>query len=210
MSIEIFYSILVSLCISGGLGYINYFILDRMGEINVIPDDKEEKNFFLMLFSLINLIIYFLINKIILNIYLSISITIILTILLLTPLYKKMSRLIYSLINYCRKKSNLGELSNKNIRQHLFDKNEVLFIYVYDLHSNDPIACGCMGWNEWDEKDFKEFELVPFSGEEKLEQISFKKAFSMAEDEKNKGASVYINLDKNIKIVIIPEVSSND
>lgn len=207
MNIEIFYSLVKSFCLAGGLGYINYFILEKIGELHISQDDKDDKKFFMILFSLINLMINFLIDEIIDNIYISISITIILAIIFSFTVYKWISSLVYILINKYRKKNELGEYSSKTVRESVFDKNKVLFIYVYDLFSNEPIVCGCLGWNDFNSKDFKEFELCPFPGG--MEQIPFSEAFEIASSEKNIDASVYINVDKKIKIVVIPEEDSN-
>lgn len=56
-----------------------------------------------------------------------------------------------------------------------------------------------MGWQNEDNSEF-DFEIIPFEG---LEELSYKEAIKKVE--KNDDMSIYINVDKKIKIVIISE-----
>lgn len=42
--------------------------------------------------------------------------------------------------------SNKGMRRHESVKTILFDRNEVLFVYVYDLRNEKLLAYGCMGW----------------------------------------------------------------
>lgn len=87
----------------------------------------------------------------------------------------------------------------ESVKTILFDRNEVLFVYVYDLRNEKLLAYGCMGWEDQNSKDY-EFSIYVYPG---LEKLSFDEA--VAKSKNNENVEIYMNVDKNIKIVIIPE-----
>lgn len=197
---KIIIDMLVSFILAGGLGYINYFILDNLGVIQGETGNTEEKRFALIFFTIIDILIFqFIKNNIFSNYVIVIFISLLVTLLFSFTVYKWMIELMYKVINFIRQKNNLGMTSNKNTKSNIFNKNRVLFAYVFDLNSDKLICHGCMGWMEL-LNEHLEFEIIPFAG---LEPLSFEEA--MKKVEKNDDMSVYINVDKNIKIVVIPE-----
>ena len=46
--------------LSGGIGFINYFILTKKGTLNIKKDNKEDKTLFILFFSVVNMAIYHL------------------------------------------------------------------------------------------------------------------------------------------------------
>ena len=105
--------------------------------------------------------------------------------------------------DYIRKKRKetfgSGAYSPKSVKTILFDRDEVLFVYVYDLKSSELLIHGCMGWENQKSKNY-EFSIYPFPG---LEKLSFDEAMNKCES--NDNVEAYVNVDKQIKIVIIPE-----
>lgn len=94
---------------------------------------------------------------------------------------------------------NKGRYRPESVKTILFDRDEVLFVYVYSLRNEKLLAHGCMGWEDQGSKDY-EFSIYAYP---RLEKLSFDEA--VAKCEKNKNVEIYMNIDKNIKIVIIPE-----
>lgn len=204
----ILFELLISFLLAGGFGYINYFILHKTGIINVSNDNKEEKLFSLILFSIINLAMFILFKGILDNInieswiivFISLIITLGVTIFASFTLFKWIVNNLYIVINNNRKKIQLGEIDNKSVRTLIFDKNKVLFAYMYSLESGELLSYGCIGWqHEKKDGDF-EIEIVPT---DLLEELNYGEAIEMAR--KNVDASIYINVNKKIKIVVIPE-----
>ena len=77
-----------------------------------------------------------------------------------------------------------------------------LSVYAYDLKSKELLTWGGIGWISSDfEKDF-EFEIKPLNTSYKL---SYEEAINIASNEKYvDDSSIFINVDKQIQIVIIP------
>jgi hypothetical protein len=175
----------VSFALAGGLGYINYFILTSMETININRKDNDEKNFILILFSIVNILLYQTIKIYIINYIIAIFISLILSIGLSFTIYKWIMKYLYKLINSIRKKDGYGEINNSSVRTNIFNKSNVIFVYVYDLYENKLLSHGCMGWQNEDSEYF-EFEVIPFDG---LEKLSFDEAVKKVE--KNDDMSIY-------------------
>lgn len=197
---EILTKIILSLALGGGFGYINYYILNNIGVINIESDEKEEKTFSLILFSILNILLYNFLNDLTCNTYISVLMTLIITVALSFTIFKVLMNYLYMIMNKSRKRSNLGELNNQSVRMLLFDSNKVIFVYLYGLETNKLLSYGCMGWQKETKDGDYEFEIVPT---DKIDPIEYEEAVKLAE--KNVDTSIYINIDKKIKMVVIPE-----
>ena len=176
---------------AGGCGYVNYFILENLNLININENDSSGKVFALGLFSLLNLALCFLLTDVLeWSIALSVAVTIALTLFLSFTLFPW---LINKYTDY------ISEKRKESVKTILFDRDEVLFVYVYDLRTNDLLIHGCMGWENQKSKTY-EFSIYPFPG---LKKLTFDEAMNKCEN--NDDVEVYVNVDKQIKIVIIPE-----
>lgn len=197
---DLLMKIILSLGLGGGFGYINYYILNNLGIINIDKDEKEEKTFSLILFSILNVLLFNFLNDTMGNAYASVLMTLIITVVLSFTLFKTMMSAFYTVMNKSRDKLSLGELNNKSVRTLIFDSNKVIFVYLYGLETNKLLSYGCMGWQKETKDSDYEFEIVPT---DKLESIEYDEAVKLAE--KNVDTSIYINIDKKIKMVVIPE-----
>ncbi len=186
---------------AGGCGYVNYYILDNLNKINISENDSNDKIFVLGLFSLINLLVCFLFTDVFKwNLVASVASTLVLTIILSFTLFPWVIGKYTNYINKARKDSfGNGEFNSKSVKTILFDRNEVLFVYVFDLRSDKLLIHGCMGWENQKSKNY-EFSIYPFPG---LEKLTFDEAMNKCET--NDDVEAYVNVDKQIKIVIIPE-----
>ena len=110
-----------------------------------------------------------------------------------------MFKWLFKLLNYCRKNKELGEIQNREIENILFDKNRVLFAYVYDLRTHELLCYGCLGYYNINDGELN-FEIIPFPN---LDEYKFDEAMNACN--RNNGSSIYVNTSKNLKIVIIPE-----
>lgn len=196
---DIILKIVVPFILSGGLGYINYIILSLLGTINVTKKNTEEKRVYLIFFSILNILIFYVLNRHLNDYLISFIFTIIITIVFSFTLYEFMFKWLFKLLNYCRKNKELGEIQNREIENILFDKNRVLFAYVYDLRTHELLCYGCLGYYNINDKELN-FEIIPFPD---LDEYKFDEAMNACN--KNSGSSIYVNTSKNLKIVIIPE-----
>lgn len=196
---DIILKIVVPFILSGGLGYINYIILSLLGTINVTKKNTEEKKVYLIFFSILNILIFYVLNRHFNDYLISFIFTIIITIVFSFTLYEFMFKWLFKLLNYCRKNKELGEIQNREIENILFDKNRVLFAYVYDLRTHELLCYGCLGYYNINDKELN-FEIIPFPN---LDEYKFDEAMNACN--RNNGSSIYVNTSKNLKIVIIPE-----
>lgn len=196
---NLLYDLIKSLAVGGGFGYINYYILSSMNIVNITKENKEEKVFCLILFSIFNISLYTYISDLNLPIWINLFLVLCITIILSFTLFQWIIKKIRCLINKLRYHSNFGEIETRQVKTILFDRNETLFVYLYDLKSNDLLSHGCMGWFNIKGDNF-EFEIVPMYD---LPKLSFDEA--VKKSEKNSDMSIYINTSECIKMVIIPE-----
>lgn len=196
---DIILKIVVPFILSGGLGYINYIILSLLGTINVTKKNTEEKKVYLIFFSILNILIFYVLNRHFNDYLINFILTIIITIVFSFTLYEFMFKWLFKLLNYCRKNKELGEIQNREIENILFDKNRVLFAYVYDLRTHELLCYGCLGYYNINDGELN-FEIIPFPN---LDEYKFDEAMNACN--RNNGSSIYVNTSKNLKIVIIPE-----
>lgn len=196
---DIILKIVVPFILSGGLGYINYIILSLLGTINVTKKNTEEKKVYLIFFSILNILIFYVLNRHFNDYLISFIFTIIITIVFSFTLYEFMFKWLFKLLNYCRKNKELGEIQNREIENILFDKNRVLFAYVYDLRTHELLCYGCLGYYNINDGELN-FEIIPFPN---LDEYKFDEAMNACN--RNNGSTMYVNTSKNLKIVIIPE-----
>lgn len=196
---DIILKIVVPFILSGGLGYINYIILSLLGTINVTKKNTEEKKVYLIFFSILNILIFYVLNRHFNDYLISFIFTIIITIVFSFTLYEFMFKWLFKLLNYCRKNKELGEIQNREIENILFDKNRVLFAYVYDLRTHELLCYGCLGYYNINNGELN-FEIIPFPD---LPEYNFNEAINACN--RNSGSTMYVNTSKNLKIVIIPE-----
>ena len=196
---DIILKIVVPFILSGALGYINYIILSLLGTINVTKKNTEEKKVYLIFFSILNILIFYVLNRHFNDYLINFIFTIIITIVFSFTLYEFMFKWLFKLLNYCRKNKELGEIQNREIENILFDKNRVLFAYVYDLRTHELLCYGCLGYYNINDKELN-FEIIPFPD---LDEYKFDEAVNACN--RNNGSSIYVNTSKNLKIVIIPE-----
>ena len=135
---------------AGGCGYVNYFILENLNLININENDSSGKVFALGLFSLLNLALCFLLTDVLeWSIALSVAVTIALTLFLSFTLFPWLINKYTDYISEKRKESfGGGTFSPKSVKTILFDRDEVLFVYVYDLRTNDLLILRMYGMGE--------------------------------------------------------------
>lgn len=149
---------IISLLLSGALGYLNYSILAEMGEISSV-DTKEDKLASWILFSIFDYIIYLIISglmytiskvSIVINdkktIYLKFDkhtifiISILLTIFIIILTMRKFAPPIYRFSqaknNSYRNKKELAEVINQTPREAAFDSKYLKIVYIFDFENN--------------------------------------------------------------------------
>lgn len=196
-----------SLITSGGLGFINLFILTRLEKINIDEEDKEDKVIFLIFFSIVNYVLFLsfgeLFKKISLfsdfRVPLSIIFVLIISIILSFTLFASIATYMNNIINRSRHNERLSSFDNRSIKKIAFnfDTNKTIFIFSFD---NKLIFSGVSGW--FSDLDNVDFELIAYPFNEKTTLDSYDKVMDFITT-KSVESEIYINLDKKIKIITI-------
>lgn len=216
---------LISIFISiGGIGYFNYIILNSLGVLNK-QGDKDQKYFFLILFSVFNFLIFeymskwvlflfsgfreysdFLVSFQIDFVYIVISIALI---FIQIYLIYKISPIYYVKINNLRSQNGLSKIDSNPIRSQLFDKDKVIELYIYDLYNDSkPLICGnVISVSEPNEP--LEIILLPFVEKDDIRnsieysEIIKRKYKSIDSLDKAEEVNIYFENQTNRKNVII-------
>ena len=193
----------------GGLGFVNYFILSRLDKINVNKHNKEDKPLFLIFFSLMNYVFYLIIlymvdsylpiNNEYLILATSIALTLIVTVLTTFIVYSPLSSKMQKAVNKARGNSGMSSYDSLTVKKRVFNFSGSRMIFIYDLNNN-LIDCGHSGWlSELEDDDF-ELSLYPFT--EKSTILEYDDVIDYI-NKNGKASEVYINIDKNVKIIVI-------
>ena len=208
-------TLLISFLASGGLGYINYYILSSIDLINFDENDSEEKKLSLLLFSIINFIIllsfinYFGYEKDVLikSLIYSFLITIILTTILSFTLYVIIIKFIKWLITRYRNEKGKSTISNLTVKEQLFDEDIAKPVFIFDLRTHKLLNSGFIGaFNINPKKDY-ELEVFPFPEKTDLNTYEDLCEYSI---KNSKDVVVYINADKELLIFLIKNINSKD
>lgn len=162
MNIENFYTILNALIssfvVAGGLGFINYVILEKLGIIKSEKNKSDEKLLIILFFSIVNYVIFLLIfafpttetkvKSFIILLAIGILGTLSLSIVLSFTLYPLLAKFFNMFVNWFRtvilKKV---KTSNQTPKESLFCLNTVLtFIYIFDFDKNKMGEGYLDGW----------------------------------------------------------------
>lgn len=192
---------------SGGIGFINLFLLIRLDYINFSKDNKEDKYFYLLFFSIINYGIYLLMLEISkffsipsqFHIPLAIISVLILSVIFTFLIWIPLIKILFKKVNDYRGKEKRSSYDSRSIKKIAFSFKENKAIFIFDFE-NKHIYSGISGWfSDIDEADF-EMILYPFNERTSLEDYDELIKYISTE---NVDADVYVNVDKKIKIITI-------
>ncbi len=190
-----------SFVLAGGLGFITTYILSELGTIHFSDENKDEKKLSLILFSIIDIVVYLLLDEITsMNIYLNLLFTLIVVLLLSFTLFNWCFKLFLNILNFFRENENLGEIDIRPVRDIMLDTNKTTAAYLFDMNSDKLITFGVLGWiSHYSSRGDFEMQIIPVENE-LLQKLDFDEAMALA---LNNDGTVYLNFDKKIKMVII-------
>lgn len=210
---ELLKKIIILFTTAGGFGYINYFILHKEGVLNR-ENNKEDRVFFLLVFSIINLLIFDALEKAInyilctdklgrgLYLCIVLAVTILVTVLMIIPIFRVGTKKMYKQINNRRRENGLSEINSKPVRDCLFDNFYHQEAYIINLIENKIITSGLVVDVEESNNNL-ELNLKPFSEawyrdvpKNYYELISYCRNDKVVSKE-------YINVHEKIRIIII-------
>lgn len=189
----------------GGFGYLNYLVYSRIDNPDFGSD--SDKKLIILLYSSMNYAVFlsvkFLIND--LNMVEQIGITILIS-FILSLFLPIMSRLFLWVTNEIRMKFNLAKIENTKLKNKVLESTKNDVIFVFSALDNKFIEAGYKGGNSRKYEDWS-LSILSFYGNELYCRYENKdNLMDFLEDKKIK-VEIYINLDKNIKIISFPSVA---
>jgi hypothetical protein len=155
---KIFNVLLTSFIGAGGLGFINFIILEKLEIIRQDKEQKDEKLLFVLFFSIVNYALFLLIfsfpdgnmfiSEFIKQLSLGIILTLAISIVLSFTVYPLLAKILKLAINFFRKVIlNKPSADNQTPKERLLSKGDVsTFVYIFDFDKN-RIAEGYLdGW----------------------------------------------------------------
>lgn len=142
---ENYFNLITAFVTAGGLGFINFYILDKLDIIKIKKNEKEDKALFILFFSIINYSMYLFFssnivlskiskNELLLESAKSIIFTVCITVFLSMTIFPLLAKFLFKAINHVRvewlKKSRV---ENANPRDLVFNSKVPLFVYIFDL-----------------------------------------------------------------------------
>lgn len=212
--------------LSGGIGFINYFILTKKGTLNIKKDNKEDKTLFILFFSVVNMAIYHLLlsfspvlKKAIMrveflgfidNIYFYRAIAIIATlgisIFMSLYIYPMSAKVINNKINKTRIDNEGKTLVNQYPpRTMTLDKNQRIEAFIFSLSKSDGerqyIANGFI--DTWSDNidDRKQLTLYPRTNDYKTKIFTENEVLEIINNEEIPDNSTRIYIDKDLDMI---------
>jgi len=191
---------------SGVIGFINYNLLQQVSLLEYSTKFKDDKNYLIALFSLIDYILFLclfnikFVDDLIMNEIVKLLLVIVISIFLTFTLYSWLIMQINYITNLIRIRRDQSPLNLNSVRKIVFNKKAPYLVYIYSLETNKLISCGYMDkYNTPLEDDF-EMSIFPIS---RL-KANYNRIHEIAVKERNKieKPKIYINFDKKIKIIV--------
>lgn len=205
--------LLTALITAGSLGFINFFILKRLGVFTLRKSNEQDTKHFLLLFSLLNYVIYLLSfiyikNRFInleelLVIAISIVLTIMLTILLSLFIFPIIADGFNKTLNFLRKNKQLSEIDHRGPRDIVFNNDKYQAVFIFDFNKT-LISSGYLEHYS-NESDYYEITLVPFDEEPYLNSYDRVKKFSESEANQDRDINILLDFEKKLQYFIIDE-----
>lgn len=205
--------LLTALITAGSLGFINFFILKRLGVFTLRKSNEQDTKHFLLLFSLLNYVIYLLSfiyikNRFInleelLVIAISIVLTIVLTILLSLFIFPIIADGFNKTLNFLRKNKQLSEINHRGPRDIVFNNDKYQAVFIFDFNKT-LISSGYLEHYS-NESDYYEITLVPFDEEPYLNSYDRVKKFSESEADRDRDINILLDFEKKLQYFIIDE-----
>lgn len=210
-----FILILTAFFTAGSLGFINYFILERLSVLTFRKSTEQDKKHFLLFFSFLNYMIYLLVFLFLRSIFVdseelfiiasSIVITLFLTILISIIALPYISTSFNELLNWLRSRNNLSKIEHNSPRSMTFDNKSFQSIFIFTLNKQ-LISSGYLNAYS-NESDYYEIILVPFDEPPFLNSYEKVKAYSESEEGKEKDIKILLDFEKNLQYFVITDLN---
>lgn len=206
---------------SGGAGFLNFSILSKLDAIKLKPDEKTEKNLYIMLFSILNFAVFInilgpdqignteIIELSTLAVIKAISLTLLISIVTSLTVLPFVFLGITKAINHIRKNwLHLATISNKDPKELLFSKQEYILVYIFTLSDNKFVDKGYL--EHWGSEDIgnKQLSLTPPADYTDIEIETVRDLYINNEESMN--TKLLIDAENNLKYFIFYNSINNN
>lgn len=154
---KLFNILITSFFAAGGLGFINYYVLERLSFIRQAKDKKDEKALLILFFSIVNYATFLFVFSVpngstdirtfIVNIAVAVVWTLVISLILSFTLYPIFSKLLVLFINWFRARFlNASSVNNLTPKEDTLAGNSVKYLYIFDF-THEKLGEGYLaGW----------------------------------------------------------------
>lgn len=179
MEYQLFLKLIKGLIAVGGLGFMNYAILDRLNITDIYSSDKQITTFYTLWWTLIDYGMYLLIHAmisrffseeatIIVSFIVTVCVSLVITVIFAFPLNK----LINWLLAFVLQRNGHAPVDKGSVWSHLLGDNKETMAYLYDFNHN-PLGWGYIKMASSDEKSNYSLVLQPFNQEKGIPQDTY-------------------------------------
>lgn len=200
---------------AGSLGFINTFILEKIGVLIFHKSNEQDKKHFLFFFSFINYIIYLSVYLLIVKskcfsldnlviICISLILTLLITITLSLLVFPTAANIFSKLLNNRRKHNKLSEVEHRSPRDRVFDDSDIKSVFIFNF-DNLLIDSGFLE-SYSNDSNYYEITLVPFDSKPYLDDYDKVKNFfedENFEDKNKEDKIILLDFEKKIKYYVI-------
>lgn len=198
---------------AGGLGFINYYVADRLGLIDFKENNLGSVLPFMLMWSVFDFSIYLFVQWILsrwLNGNVLLAAALACTALLVLIVFAETAGAIFAgldkLLNHDRKSLGKAEVFSVDPWEYLTETDGTQEVFIFDL-TGAPITAGWLDYTNRSAADHLTMNLIPFTDNPKAQPLSqLMDDYSTEEAKKAYQIRQFVDLDRKIVIV---SVSSN-
>lgn len=205
--------LVTALLTAGSLGFINYFVLKKIGILIFRKSNEQDKRHFLVFFSLLNYIIYLLIYLFVkklptdigelFDISISVIFTLLITLILSIFVFPLIANKFNKLLNYIRQSNGMSIIEHRSPRDIALIDSNSKSVFIFDFN-NLLISSGYLE-NYSNDSDYYEIILVPFDEKPYLDNFEKVKAYSESNDADKKDIKILLDFEKKLQYFIIED-----
>ncbi|MDE1550022.1 hypothetical protein [Jeotgalibaca caeni] len=206
--------LLTAFLTAGSLGFINSFILEKLGVLVFRNGNEQDRNHFLLFFSLFNYVIYLFIYIFVDNICVgleklliiafSVALTLLITVLLSIFVFPFIAEQFSKLLNHIRECNQLSKVEHRSPRDIAFEDSNSKSVFIFDFNK-ELISSGYLEYYSHN-SDYYEVILIPFDVKPELDSYDKVKEYSESKkDEENVEIKFLLDFEKNLQYFIFED-----
>ena len=211
-----FSQLITTFILTGGIGFINYFLLSKMDKITINKNEKEDKVLIILFFTIVNYTIYLIIKSFVIKEAtnssatliegISIGLTLFITLICSLTVFPLLINLTGKFIDFTRKNVQHKSVKhNFSPKSKAFDKNKAQEVFIFTLDyingKRNYVSNGFMSdWSTIDEYQ-NQLTLTPSSFEGIYNDYTEDDIVKQMNTAQDNGHDTLIYIDINQKLI---------